>query len=406
LAEFIQVIPAEWLTEQQIPPRYEMRITPLATYIAECKYEPSGAVSRIRVDIDVSITDLEDNNKLMGDEHFKGYPPDYDDCPYILSSGDSTIVLGLPTITEFRHWVVETILTNTKLPAPAAGVSSLAFSPDGKVLVLGSEDGTVKFLDMATTQVSQVLTGHQGEVLNVAISSDGKLLASTSKDGTTKLWDIATRMELDTYPSESSPTLFFSANGKMLVAGWLVWDTSRRGKAFGTLSVGSALSPDGITYATTFDVNGVNGLSLREILTDKELQFLDTDIYIDVIAYSPDGKVIAIGGYGDEYITRVRFLNADTLQEILTVEKPGDFESIVFSPDGTILATRNKESIRLWDVATGRELHAFSDPWFTSLAFSPDGKTLSTGSWTGVVTFWDLATGDKLAEFKNTFYVQ
>ena len=70
------------------------------------------------------------------------------------------------------------------------------FSPDGKRLVTGSVDGTVKLWDMNTNQELITLKGHADEVTSIIFSSDGKALATTGLDGTLRLWRAATESEV------------------------------------------------------------------------------------------------------------------------------------------------------------------------------------------------------------------
>ncbi|KAK3390127.1 hypothetical protein B0H63DRAFT_538288 [Podospora didyma] len=71
-------------------------------------------------------------------------------------------------------------------------VLSVAFSPDSKLIISGSEDKTVKIWDTATGICVQTLKGHDDEVILVAFSLDSKLVASGSLDKTVKIWDVAT----------------------------------------------------------------------------------------------------------------------------------------------------------------------------------------------------------------------
>jgi WD40 repeat protein len=73
-----------------------------------------------------------------------------------------------------------------------SGVTSVAFSPDGKTLASASEDQTVLLRNPATGQNTGRLTGHNARATSVAFGPDGKTLASASEDRTVRLWNPAT----------------------------------------------------------------------------------------------------------------------------------------------------------------------------------------------------------------------
>lgn len=66
-------------------------------------------------------------------------------------------------------------------------VLSVIFSPDGRLVVSGSRDYTIKVWDTATGTLRQTLESHLNSVLSVIFSSDGRLLASASLDHTIKV---------------------------------------------------------------------------------------------------------------------------------------------------------------------------------------------------------------------------
>jgi WD40 repeat protein len=69
-------------------------------------------------------------------------------------------------------------------------VRSAAWSPDGRFLASGSEDGAVRIWDAETGALLRTLAGHTDWVLSAAWSPDGRFLASASSDGTVRIWGV------------------------------------------------------------------------------------------------------------------------------------------------------------------------------------------------------------------------
>ncbi|MBD3325791.1 hypothetical protein GF339_14495 [candidate division KSB3 bacterium] len=104
------------------------------------------------------------------------------------SSGDETVTL----------WHSATGKELRSLSGHSRGVAAVAISPDGTLVASGSWDETVKLWHLPTGQELRTFRGHAGWVVAVAFSPDGRLIASGSKDGTVKLWNIATGGEVRT----------------------------------------------------------------------------------------------------------------------------------------------------------------------------------------------------------------
>src|SRR5262249_9149163 len=83
-----------------------------------------------------------------------------------------------------------------RLEGPGKGVTAVAFAPDGKALVAGATDGTVRLWDVATGKEVRQLRGHEGAVFAVAFAPGGKAVGSGGQDGTVRLWDAARGKEL------------------------------------------------------------------------------------------------------------------------------------------------------------------------------------------------------------------
>jgi RNA polymerase sigma factor (sigma-70 family) len=222
-------------------------------------------------------------------------------------------------------------------------------------------------------QERAVLKDHGDLVYSVAFAPNGKLFATAGLDGTVKLWETATARLKATLPGDDR----------------------------GVFSV--TFSPDGKTLAS-----GHSGMvKLWDVATEKERKTWKIEQFIIALAFSPDGKSLA-AGYGSG---NLNLWDVATGKERIALQGgwprstggggPGLLAmSVAFSPDGKLLAAgRYDHTVKLWDVATGKEKSSFNGhtgPVF-SVSFSPDGKTLASGSGDGTVRLWDVATGKEKA---------
>ena len=286
-------------------------------------------------------------------------------------------------------------------------VGSIAFSPDGKRIVSGSDDNTIKVWDAETGDELMTLRGHKESVKSVAFSPDGKRIVSGSDDKTIKIWDAATGVELMTLHGHGREIslVAFSPNGKCIVSGSAdntikVWDAANgaevmtlRGHKFGVSSV--AFSPDGKRIASG---SGDKTIKIWDAATGTELMTLRGHGYwygyIDSIsiAFSPDGKRIISGCEDDK---TVKVWDSATGAELMTLRGHGNWvDSIAFSPDGKrIISGSWDNTIKVWDSATGAELMTLRGhgDWVSSIAISPDGKRIVSGSGDKTIKVWDAA---------------
>ena len=236
---------------------------------------------------------------------------------------------------------------------------SLTYFPDGKTIGVG-QGGTIVLLNANTGDVLQGLPAHKGGIHSLIFSLDGSTAVSSSWDGTTRVWNVE--------------TLSF-----ITIEGHFNFERI-------------ALSPNGKTVATVTEDN----IFLWDTLNGQFNKVLDVGRRGGPLAYSPDGKTLAIETWEDG--RQIHLLNARTGKSKRSLRWEGDgVRSIVFSPDSKTLASGSWGDgiIRVWNAKNGKLQHKLSGHTESVeiLVFSPDGKTLASGGWDRTIRLWNPKTG-------------
>jgi RNA polymerase sigma factor (sigma-70 family) len=293
-------------------------------------------------------------------------------------------------------------------------VTAISFSPDGKRLVSGDMDGTLRLWEVPSGRKLLQAERRDGGASYVAFSPDGKMVAAAGLDHVVYVWDAAT-WKVKLYelkaPGEFFFSVGFSADSKALAAGTsggtvYLWDlttgqeTGRLKGHQGTVRC-AVFSPDGKALATGGDDKTAR---LWDVAAAKELHQLKGNAGtrgVTAIAFDRDGKTVVTGAGGDDEPMRVWDVGTGKeLRQIKGGHRNG-VRHLTFSPDGKSLTSAGLFSLRLWDWATGKELRPY---WIAPegsllmggpIALTADGKTLAAAQSEGI-RLWAVDSGKEL----------
>lgn len=345
-------------------------------------------------------------------------------------SPDAKSIASASNDGNVRVWKLATAQQSRVLGSHELPVFSVAWSPDGRWLAVGtgedstSSEGIVKIWDVLLGKLVTEIRAAKGRVLGLAFSADGRTLATGGYDSYVRLWDAASGRLLREFvgrPSDELPddgkvigTLAVSKDG-MLAAGFgspafhqsdynqvaKIWDLDSGrelaildGHANTICSV--AFAPDGKLLATASDDQRVKLWSVRDGRIVRTLS--GTERFKSVV-FSPDGEWVIAGGVTGD-ITAWEAATGRHPVGQLTGHANG-VQRLCFSPDGRTIASASWDStVKLWNPLSARETRTLREhtDWISCLAFSPDGNTLATGSFDATVRLWDAASARQIAD--------
>ncbi len=253
--------------------------------------------------------------------------------------------------------------------------SAVDLSADGRIVVTGRRDGTVRVWDVESGGCLRVLQGHQRVVQSVCLSADGRRLLSGSQDGEVRLWEVDTGTCQQVLPIDQDlNSRYLKWNGDAL---------SARFDAYDRQAVISGLG------RTTRLLDLYSGGPPREVAIRYSLGSKG-------ICLADDGRLAAAIGHNDvtlwdlELGQVVHRLRSGSLFTMATAS---------LSADGGLALSADFEGFRLWDTATGDVIRTFGGKppsGFHTIRMTADGRFAVFGGYRSYLTIWDVHSGRRI----------
>ncbi len=330
----------------------------------------------------------------------------------------STLCLQYGIAQNYTH---KSLPEGTKARLGKGIIKDILYSPDGKLFAVVSSIGLWLYDTKDYQEITLLPIPKSGnrplahKIQDTYFSVDGQMLICETKEKQAIIWDVSTEESKEINLTIGAS---FRADRKTLTIGSgqeqvELWQSKKEiivnpQKQSGEIDKIIAYSPDEQTYATTEDKYNIRIRDKRSgNKTIKTIKFTKFN-YGQSIRLSPDEQTLAT--LNAKSPIRLWDSNTGILKRTLSghlvknnpiriqtrYNPPSQLDSIVFSPNGKILANGSLNGeILLWNTSSGKLIRKFTDQFgfIKSLSFSPDGKFLASGSDGGSILVWNVETG-------------
>jgi len=335
----------------------------------------------------------------------------------IAFSPDSRFVLSGSDDRTMKLWEVSTGREIRTFRGIDSNVTAVAYSPDGSRALAGYMDGTVAIWEVATGRLLHpLLKAHKVWVQAVTFSQDGHRAISASNDRSVNVWDASTGRFIRSISRTwawmanwGRTSIAFSKDGRFVLIDCmetLLWDVEKGKKVLSLPTRSTALSSEVNAVAFSpdnrFFVLGGRGLEFREISTGRQgKSFKGLAWDVQAVDYAPDGLTLAAASKEGT----LTIWDLSTGNEVRTfARQSGSVHKIRYSPDGRyVLSAKNDGTLTLHSVSSGRQVRVLKSESLkvSALTCSPDTRLALVGAQNGSLTLWDLSKGQRIKTFKG-----
>ncbi len=277
-------------------------------------------------------------------------------------------------------------------------------SANGKIIVSGGQDKTVRLWEFETGHLIRILEGTVGEVTSVVISPNGKFVASAGWEEPLRIWDAETGIQLRSIAvhTQQISKLKFIDDGNVIAGNdrdtVRLWDVAA-GVEIRSFIVANDDAVSAIAASPDFRLLAAATMSGRIAVWDmrsgEQVRLLSghRDM-VRALEFAPDGKSLASAGHDIKGVS-VWNLETGSVHLSLDLATASFVTALTFTSEGSMIAVASGNSVELWQIPSGRRIKTLNrhTDRIWSIAFSPDDQVLVSGSDDSTIRFWRVSSG-------------
>jgi WD40 repeat protein len=299
-----------------------------------------------------------------------------------------------------------------------APVMSIDYSADGKFIITGSKDKTLKLWEVATGREIRTFTGHTKSVTGVKFSPDGSKVVSVSYDQFAIVWSVKTGNQIISFKDslDEIRNAIFTPDGKQILTGGhktnaILWDI-KTGKKIREYHKKPSTCYQCIP-SLQFNIDGSQLITGSGDRTAIVWNVITTDTIKTYhyskgscsscpssAAYSNNAKYIAVG----EGSGQLNIVDAYTGNIIYTLIEDESYKSVQFSANNKYIAAviGYYGVLKIWEVKSGKEVLSIKNKkGIKDVSFSPDGKNIAVANTNHTASIWNINSQKEILQLKG-----